>query len=162
MFEPSGACLPTLYVAATFECAVFESVFHDVPHTNTDKFVPLGKVTSRAVSWLQLAADLVLASLHEPDLNRLGFTRADLIDTPASAYLLTARWAEAFHRVDPAVAGLVWTSKRCDPGSAYVLFADRLPPGALDVTDRVEIAASAHHLAQIRDFGSRAGITLTI
>ena len=162
VFEPSGVCLHTLYAAAIFECAVFESVFHDVPQTSADKFVSLGKVTSRAVSWLELGADLVLASLHEPDLNRLGLTRADLIDTPASTYPLTARWAEAFHRADPAVAGLVWTSKRCDPGSAYVLFADRLPPSAFEVTDRVEIAASAHLLAQIRGFGRRAGITLTI
>ena len=58
VFEPDGACLPTLYAAATFECAVFESVFHDVPQTSADKFVPLGKVTSRAVSWLQLGAAL--------------------------------------------------------------------------------------------------------
>lgn len=162
VFQPGRACLPTLYAAATFECAVFESVFHDVPHTGADKFVRLGKVTSRSVSWLRLRADLILASLHEPDLNRLGLTRADLIDTPASAYPVTARWAEAFHRADPAVAGLMWTSKRCDPASAYVLFADRLPPYALEVTDRVEVAASAHHLAQIQGFGRRAGITLTI
>ena len=162
VFQPGGACLPTLYAAATFECAVFESVFHDVPHISADKFVRLSKVTSRSVSWLRLRADLMLASLHEPDLNRLGLTRADLIDTPASTYPLTARWAEAFHRADPAVAGLVWTSKRCDPDSAYVLFADRLPPDALEVMDRIEIAASAHHLDQIRKFGRRAGITLTI
>lgn len=162
LFQFGGACLPTLYAAATFECAVFESVFHDVPHTSADKFVRLGKVTSRSVTWLRLRADLILASLHEPDLNRLGLTRADLIDTPASDYSLTARWAEAFHRADPGVAGLAWTSKRCDPASAYVLFADRLPPNAFDVTDRIEVATSAHHLAQIRSFGSRAGITLTI
>jgi hypothetical protein len=162
VFHPGGACLPTLYGAATFECAVFESVFHDVPHAAADKFVPLGKVTSRAVSWLEIVADLNVASLNEPDLNRLGLTRVDLIDTFASAYPETARWAEAFHRADPAIAGLAWTSKRCDPSAAYVFFGDRLPAGAFKVTDRVEIAASADHLDQIRRFGRRAGITLTI
>lgn len=162
VYQRDGACLPTLYAAATFECAVFESVFHDVPHVSAAKFVPLAKVTSRAVSWLQLGCDLTLASLHEPDLNRLELTRTDLVDTYASAYSTTARWAEAFHRADPAVAGLAWTSKRCDPGLACVLFGDRLPPQALEVTDRIELAASAHHLDQIRSFGRRAGITLTI
>jgi len=162
VFHPGGACLPTLYAAATFECAVFESVFHDVPHAAAEKFVPLGKVTSRAVSWLEIGADLTVASLNEPDLNRLGLTRADMIDTFASAYPETARWAEAFHRANRAVAGLAWTSRRCDPGTAYVFFGDRLPPCAFKVTDSVEVAVSADHLDQIRRLGRRAGITLTI
>ncbi len=162
VYKRDGTCLPTLYAAASFECAVFESVFHDVPHAAAAKFVRLGKVISRAVSWLELRTDLTVASLHEPDLNRLGLTRADLIDTTASAYAATARWAEAFHRADPAVAGLAWTSKRCDPVLACVFFADRLPARALNVTDRIELAACAHHLAQIRGFGHRAGITLTV
>jgi hypothetical protein len=162
VYHRNGACLPTLYAAATFECAVFESVFHDVPHVSAAKFVPLGKITSLAVSWLQLGSDLTLASLYEPDLNKLGLTRTDLVDTYASVYPTTARWAEAFHRADPAVAGLAWTSKRCDPALACVLFSDRLPPHAVEVTDRIELAASAHHLEQIRSFGNRAGITLTV
>jgi len=159
---PSRDCLPTLYAAATFECAVHESIFHDLPYDAPDKYVRLDKVTSRAISWIELTTDLVVASLHEPDLNRIGCTRTELIDTLPSAYRVTARWAEAFHRADPAISGLVWTSRRCDPEQAYVFFEDRLPSGALVVHDRIEVAASAHHLSQIRDFGRRAGITITI
>jgi hypothetical protein len=162
IFQPDGRCLPTLYAASTFECAVFESVFHDAPYATLAKYLPLGKVTSRAISWLETTADLTFAAFNEPDLNRLGLTRADLIDTSASAYHRTARWAERFHRADPAVSGLTWTSRRCDPEAAYVFFGDRLPLGVLNIADRVEIASSAHHLSQIRDFGRRAGITLTI
>lgn len=160
--KPSGECLPTLYAAATLECAVHESIFHDLPYDAPDKFIRLHKVTSRAVSWLEVTADLVVASLHEPDLNKLKRTRAELIDTPRGAYLTTARWAEAFHRADPAIAGLVWTSRRCDPEKAYVFFEDRVPSGALVVRARIEMAASADHLGKIRDFGRRAGITITI
>jgi hypothetical protein len=162
IFRPDGACVPTLYAAGTFEAAVFETVFHDVPHTAATKFVPLGKVTSRTISRLELQSDLLLASLNEPDLNRLGLTRADLIDTYPSAYGETARWAEAIHRADPTVAGLMWTSRRCDPDQAFVFFGDRLPPTAFQVTERVDIATSAGDLAQIRHFGHRAGIILTI
>ncbi len=158
----SGACLPTLYAAATFECAVYESIFHDLPYGASNKYIRLDKVASRAISWIGLTTDLVVASLHEPDLNRIGRTRTELIDTLPSAYRITARWAEAFHRADPAISGLVWTSRRCDPEQAYVFFGDRLPSGALFVHDRIEVAASAHHLGQIRDFGRRAGITITI
>jgi hypothetical protein len=162
IFRPDGECVPTLYAAGTFEAAVFESVFHDVPHAAATKSVPLGKVTSRTISRLEVRADLLIASLNEPDLNRVGLTRADLIDTFPSAYPATARWAEAIHRADPAVAGLAWTSRRCDPDAAYVFFGDRLPADAFRITDRVDIAASAGHLAEIRRIGQRAGITLTI
>lgn len=162
VYQPTGECLPTLYAATTFECAVFESVFHDISHAALNKFIPLAKVTSRAVSRLELTADLTIARLNEPDLNRFGMTRSDLIDTNATEYAMTARWAEALHRANPAVAGLGWTSRRCDPDLAYVLFADRLAAGAVIVTERIEIAASPHHLQLIEGFGQRAGITLTV
>jgi hypothetical protein len=162
IFRPDGACIPTLYAAGTFEAAVFESVFHDVPHTAATKFVPLGKVTSRTISRLEVQADLLLPGLNEPDLNRLGLTRADLIDTFPSAYTATARWAEAIHRADATVAGLVWTSRRCDPDAAYVFFGDRLPADAFQIAERSDIAASTAHLDQIRRIGQRAGIILTI
>jgi hypothetical protein len=158
----SGACLPTLYAAETFECAVHESIFHDLPYDAIDKFIPKQRVTSRAISWLEPTTDLVLASLHEPDLNRLGLTRADLIDTPPTAFPVTARWAEAFHRASERVAGLVWTSRRCDPARAFVFFEDRLTPNALVVRKRVEVASSATHFDEIRKFGRRADITITL
>lgn len=159
---PAGDCLPTLYAGDSFECAVHESIFHDVPYGATDKFIARGKVTSRAISWLEVTQDLELASLHEPDLNRLGRTRSEIIDTPPPTYADTARWAEAFHRASGTVAGLAWTSRRCDPARAFVLFEDRVEPGALEVRERVEIATSASHLDQIREFGRRAGITITL
>lgn len=162
IYDPAGGCIPSLYAAATLECAAFESVFHDVPHTDADKFVPLQKILSRAVSRLELQVDLMLANLFEPDLNRIMLTRADLIDTPASTYRRTARWAEAIHRADAEVAGLAWTSRRCDTGPAYLFFADRLPEGAFAILDRTEVGASADLLEEVRAIGARAGITLSI
>lgn len=162
IFQPDGSCLPTLYGAANLECAVFESVFHDAPYAAGPKSVRLGKVTSRAISWLRTRVDLKFAMLNEPDLNKLGLTRADLIDTPPSTYPDTARWAEAFHRADSSVSGLAWTSRRCDPQTAYLFFGDRLPRGALRITNHVNLASSADCLSQIRFFGMRAGITLTV
>jgi hypothetical protein len=160
--HPSGACLPTLYAAESFECAVHESIFHHLPFDAPDKFIARQRVTSRAISWLEVTTDLTLASMHEPDLNRLGRTRAELIDTAPSAYPLTARWAEAFHRAPAGVAGLVWTSRRCDPVRAFIFFEDRLPAGALRARHTVEVGNSAAHFDQIRTFGRRANITITL
>jgi hypothetical protein len=159
---PDGSCLPGLYAGASIDCAIFESIFHDIAHNAEDKFVPLGHVTSRAISWMTTTVDLKLAVLHEPDLNLLGLTRSDLIDTLPSVYGVTARWAEAFHGADPSLQGLVWTSRRCDPERAYVFFGDRVDAGTLDLTKTVFVSSSAVHLSLIRNLGKRAGITLTV
>jgi hypothetical protein len=159
--QPDGACLPTLYAGEDFECAVFESIFHDVPPLAGDKFVRMSRVTAMAVSWIITKVALKVARLNEPDLNKLGTTRSELIDTPASQYAITARCAEAFHRADPELAGLVWTSRRCDPAQAFVFFGDRLPPGALEVQERVELAKDGARFAQVAEFGRRAGIILS-
>lgn len=156
-----GVCVPTLYAAETLEAAAAESVFHDMPHTAADKFVPLSRVTSRAVSWIETTTDLKLASLNEPDLNRLGLTRSDLVDTSPIEYATTARWAEAFHLNASDLSGLVWTSRRCDPAQAFVLFGDRAPANALTVRETIRIDADPRPLMKIREFGKRCGITLS-
>ena len=160
--QPSGDCLPTLYAADDYESALFETVFHDVACDGRPAYVALPKLTSRAHSRLATTRDLLLANLREPDLNRLGLTRALLIDTLAVQYAKTARWAEGFHRKDSRVAGLAWTSRRCDPRSAYLLFSDRVAPTDLALIDTTLIAASPHLVDQARRAGARAGVVLTV
>ncbi len=160
---PGGECLPTLYAADNFECAVHESLFHDLPYDDaTRKFVTKDRVLGMTVSKLATTVDLTLAVLNEPDLNLLGLTRGDLVDSMASSYPITGRWAEVFHRGNKRIAGLVWTSRRCDPKQAYVFFGDRVPDGALLVENSVLVASSAEHFDKIRKFGQRAGITISI
>jgi hypothetical protein len=159
---PSGDCLPTLYAATTLEAAAWESLFHDVPHAAGPKSVRLNKVTSKVLSILELRRDVTVAPLHAPDLHRLGLQKADLVETLPTAYADTARWAEGFHRGDPAVAGLRWTSRRCDPELAFVFFEDRLPQTDWTVVERVEVATAPDLLDEIREIGRRAEITLTI
>jgi hypothetical protein len=159
---PSGDCLPTLYAATTLEAAVWESLFHDVPHTAGPKSVRLNKVTSRTLSILKLKHEMIVAPLHAPDLHRIGLGRADLIETLPTAYAETARWAEAFHRGNASVAGLQWTSRRCDPEQAFVFFEDRSPSSAWRVTERIDVGTAPDLIEEIRAFGRRAEITLTI
>jgi hypothetical protein len=159
---PSGACLPTLYAATTLEAAAWESLFHDVPHVAGPKAVRLERVTSKVLSVLELRRDVTVAPLHAPDLHRLGLPRTALVETPPTAYAATARWAEAFHSSPRAVAGLQWTSRRCDPDLAFVFFEDRLPAAGWAVRERVEVAAAPDLLEEIRAIGRRAEITLTI
>jgi len=159
---PSGDCLPTLYAATTLEAAAWESLFHEVPHAVGPKSVRLSKVTSRTLSILKLKQDLVVAPLNAPDLHRIGLAKADLIETPPTAYAKTARWAEAIHRGGPSVAGLKWTSRRCDPEQAFVFFEDRAPSSAWRVLERIDVATAPDLIEEIRALGRRAEITLTI
>jgi hypothetical protein len=159
---PSGACLPTLYAADDYESALFETVFHDIAFDARPAYVALPKLTSRTCSRLVITRDLVLANLREADLNKIGLTRASLVDTLAAQYTKTGRWAEGFHRGNPDIAGLVWTSRRCDPQSAYLLFGDRVDEADLAIAETARIAGSPELVEQARRAGQRAGITLTV
>lgn len=159
---PSGDCLPTLYAADDYESALFETVFHDVAFDARPAYVALPRLTSRAYSRIVIERDLVLANLREADLNHMGLTRGLLVDTLADQYPRTGRWAEGFHRKDPRVAGLAWTSRRCDPQSAYVFFGDRIAATDVALAETTAIGSSASLVDQARRAGRRAGITLTV
>lgn len=115
--EPTGERLPTLYAAGSREAAAHETIFHAVQHDAPLETVRLWAVESYAYKRLRTRTNLALCQLFEPDLNRWDRTRADLVDTHASQYARTARWAEAIHSA-PTVQGLVWTSRRSDPDLA--------------------------------------------
>jgi len=158
----TGECLPTLYAATSLEAAAWESLFHDVPHTPGSKVVRLNKVTTKVLSVIELLTDVVVAPLHAPDLHRLGLAKTDLIETAPTTYKDTARWAEAFHRADPLLGGLRWTSRRCDPDLAFIFFEDRVPQTAWRVIERTEISTAPDLLEEIRKIGRRAEITLSL
>lgn len=162
LLTSAGAVIPTAYFATTLDCAAHESVFHEVPHDAPVKTVPYDELRGRDHAELGTTVPLTLCPLFQPDLARLGIARADLIDTLPSAYAATARWAEAIHAADPAMQGLVWTSRRCDPDLALLLFGDRVAPGALAVQGRTAIAASPALLAALRAIGARAGVTIVV
>jgi hypothetical protein len=89
-------------------------------------------------------------------------TRRNLIDTLASEYVRTAEWAIAIHDAHPDIDGLVWTSRRCDPERAYLLFGDRSRQPCVVLLDSADIGGTPALMRDIQAFGKRAGITLVI
>lgn len=158
--RPDATCIATAYAAATLECAVHETVFHEVQHDATRKTVDFRVIEKLAHSTVRSARALSVVQLFEPDLNRWGLTRASLIDTFAADYLQTAQWAIAIHDAHKDVDGLVWTSRRCDPHTAFVLFGDRVDPVDLRVLQTEPVAGNDPLIGDIRGFGDRAGILL--
>jgi hypothetical protein len=155
-----GTCIATLYAATNLECAVHETVFHEIQHDAKTKSIGYREIETLDYSVLRAGRDLVLAGLFEPDLNRWGLTRRQLIDTFAADYEATAKWAIALHDNFSDIDGLVWTSRRCDPERAYLLFADRLPAALLHPVQRARIVETNALLLQIRDFADRANILI--
>jgi hypothetical protein len=160
LIQPDGTCIPTAYAASTFDCSVHETVFHEIQHDAPRKSIGFHVIAALDYAILQTRRHFVLASLFEPDLNRWGLTRQNLIDTFAADYLQTAQWAIAIHLAAPDIEGLVWTSRRCDPDQAYVLFGDRVRPDDLHVTRRESIAQTNSLLLQVRSFAARADIAI--
>ncbi|MEA2899192.1 MAG: hypothetical protein QOJ84_4807 [Bradyrhizobium sp.] len=160
LVRSDGTCIPTMYAATGLECAVHETVFHEIQHDAKYKSIGYHEIEELDYSVIRPRRDLVLASLFEPDLNRWGLTRRQLIDTFAADYDATAKWAIALHDRFSDIDGLVWTSRRCDPERAYLLFGDRLPNHLLDTAHRARICETNALLVQIRNFADRANILI--
>ncbi|MEO3388771.1 RES family NAD+ phosphorylase [Mesorhizobium sp. CAU 1741] len=161
-FASAGSQVPTMYAGTTFACAAYETIFHDIDPAATFKSVSMVEVEQRAVSCIEVDRDLKLARLFEPDLNRWGLTRKDLIDTPRSLYPQTSLWAAAIHDSDPTLDGMIWTSRRFDEEKCIILFGARLDPDSISVQSSEHFATSPGSLAALREAGQLAGITITI
>jgi hypothetical protein len=160
LVRSDGTCIPTMYAATNLECAAHETVFHEIQHDAKYKSIGYREIENLDYSIVRPRRDLVLATLFEPDLNRWGLTRRQLIDTFAADYEATAKWAIALHDNFSDIDGLVWTSRRCDPERAYLLFGDRLPVHLIDPVQRARISETNDLLLQIRGFADRANILI--
>lgn len=128
------AVISTLYAGTTFDCALMESVFHDVPYRPGLKTVSKSKyVEGTTCSTLNLTSDLQLVDLSSVALHKLGIAPADLTQTEAAYYAASREWAFALHQQNPAAQGLIWTSRRDDNAKAILLFGERVGPGVLKV-----------------------------
>jgi hypothetical protein len=122
-----GGVVATLYAGTTLDCALMETVFHDVPYAPGLKTLSKSShVIGRVRSTIRSPRDLRLIDLSGIPLRKLGVSRSSLIDTDASEYRITRQGAFAFHDQNPEVEGLIWTSRQADPERAIVLFGDRL------------------------------------
>ncbi|GAA5628162.1 hypothetical protein Brsp05_03458 [Brucella sp. NBRC 12953] len=154
--------IPTQYLATGYECAVHETIFHDVPFDEPTKTVGVDNIKPLAHSIVELKRDLNLVPLFAPDLAKWNLSRADLIDTTASHYHVTAEWALAVHQNRTDADGLIWTSKRCDPQLALMLFGDRVSEDDFIAIKTVDIYTNVSEMRDIHTFAERVDITLVL
>ncbi len=124
--DAEGRLVPYLYGGSTLNCAIFETVFHEVPIDAPDKFVDLDGFAQHGHGELVPDRDLKLVDLTSEGLHRLKVPKEELITSPSRDYPGTALWAQALHHQFPEVDGLLWMSRKRDRDHALVLFGDRL------------------------------------
>lgn len=131
IMDVDGQPIPTLYGGSTTDCALMETVFHDVPYTPGFKFFDKGKLAGQVHSIIEVIESLRLIDLASVPLRKLGVTRKQLIDTEKDQYSQTRAWAEAIYRQCPTAQGLSWVSRQNDAARALMLFGNRIPSGAI-------------------------------
>ena len=79
--DDAGVLIPTLYAGTTFDCALMETIFHDVPFKSGFKPFSKLKMDGKVHSVVLPTADLWLIGLSTIALHKLGVKRTELIDT---------------------------------------------------------------------------------
>ena len=141
--------------------AIYETLFHDVPLNAKRKTVPRSTVENCRHSTLLVSRSLQLAGLRAPDLMLWGVRRDALIGSLPAQFGRTGRWAKAIHDQFDEVEGLIWTSNRCDPDAALLLFGDRVVAADLMVAG-VRAGSDGSLLYDVREAGQRSDIWITL
>lgn len=160
--DTNGTCVPSLYAADTLEAAIYETIFHDVPAKAARKTMRKQSVLARAEAWLEVQRDLNLVSLRQADLKKWKISRAALIASSPKLYSQTKDWAEAIYGQFPNAEGLEWTSNQCDPDTAYLFFGGRVKATDFKVVSSRDGGTDQSFMGDVRRFGQRSGIKLTL
>ncbi|AJE23643.1 RES family NAD+ phosphorylase [Azotobacter chroococcum] len=159
ILDKQGNAIPTLYGGTTIDCALMETVFHDVPHTAGFKSFDKGKLAGQVHSTVEVVQPLQLVDLASVPLRKLGVTRKQLIDTEKDQYPATRKWAEAIHSQCPEAQGLSWISRQDDSARAVVLFGDRIPDGVvLHRGPSVSLLEDGNTYDSVLDLADRIGV----
>lgn len=126
--DPDGHPIPTMYAGVTKNCAMMETIFHDVSFVPGLKTYDKSKLEGQVHSTLEVLEDLELVDLASVALRKLGITRKELIDTEKNQYPTTRQWAEKIYQQCPTAQGLIWISRQDDSARAMMFFGDRITP----------------------------------
>lgn len=142
----TGDRLPSMYLAANPTAALLETVFHDLfpgdlfpgEHDRGGRIIYEHQLRGKLLAHVRVPTAAALGDLRDPELSRLGLTRAQLTSTPAEHYPCTRRLSVAALRQPRRgrqLSGLIWHSRQAEladtePAEVVVLFgAPRYPSG---------------------------------
>ncbi|BEU28315.1 RES family NAD+ phosphorylase [Paraburkholderia sp. 22B1P] len=124
--QPDATPVHTYYAASTFNCAIMESVFHDIPLNPAGSF-DLDRLDSYQIARIAFDDPIQCVSFHSPYLPALGLERHRLIESLPAFYPQTRQWAQAAFDQRPDAQGIAYGSRRHDAGRCIMLFGQRIP-----------------------------------
>ena len=156
-----GAPIPTLYAGTTMNCALMETIFHDIPYNPGFKSIDKNKLVGQLHSVVQIEQEIQLVDLASVPLRKLGVTRKQLIDTEKDRYPATRKWAEAIHHQYPEAQGLSWVSRQDDSARAVMLFGDRIADDAIrSTTDSRSLLEDIDTYDAVLNLADRIGVNI--
>jgi len=159
--DSDGKIIPTLYAGTSLDCALMETIFHDVPFVAGFKPLSITKLVGKVHTVFTPKVNLKLVDLSSIALRRLGVDRAHLIDTTKWHYSETRMWAERFYGQFGNVQGLRWTSRQDDSAKAVMLFGTRANSNYLVVSGpSTPLLVGGLATAPVIDLTMRLGVTL--
>jgi len=159
--DSDGKIIPTLYAGTTLDCALMETIFHDVPFVPGFKPLSITKLAGKVHTVFTPKVDFKLVDLGTIALRRLRVDRAHLIDTTKWHYPETRKWAERFYVQFGDVQGLRWTSRQDDSAQAVMLFGTRANSKDLVVSGPSTLLLTGDLVsAAVIDLAMRLGVTL--
>lgn len=139
LFQENGLPVHTYYLASTLECAVMESILHDVPLYPAGTF-ELDRLRYFHVVRLRIPYALTFVSFHTPYLPKMAISRTDLVDSLPEDYPRTRAWAQAAFLQRPTAQGIGYGSRRHDAARCLMLFGQRLPSPPFNVLETEPLA----------------------
>lgn len=111
----SGERLPSMYLGETRTTVPLETVFHDV-HQQGSMVGYEHHLREQLLAHIEVPARAVLGDLRDPQLERLGLRRDQVVSSPAEHYPCTRRLViEALVQPhDPPLQGLIWHSRQAE------------------------------------------------
>ena len=130
----------TYYAASTVECAVVESVLHDIPLSPPGSF-NVDDLQYFRLAQFTLSQPLTCVSFHTPYLPALqNMSRAQLVDSLPAFYPQTRAWSQAAYLQRPKAQAIAYGSRRDDSARCLMLFRHRMPDPPLIVLNDEPLA----------------------
>lgn len=158
----SAGVIPTMYAATTFEGALMETIFHDVPYAPGFKPVDIAKLEGQLHAILITRQELNMVDLGTKALKKAGVAHKDLIQSEKCDYDYSRGIAEQIHREVISAQGLYWTSRQDDDAKAAVFFADRIPAGVIDLNGYPEYLNNGEPFDAVTDLVEKIGALLVV
>jgi hypothetical protein len=135
-FDPTEKdAYPYLYAALDPVTALCEVLLRSVEFGDDGvRLIPWAQASRYVLSAVRTTADLCLVDLTTAEGLAAVWQDHWLVDT--EEYAGTRYWVRLIRERCADVQGLWWTSKRCRPRTALLLFEDRCPAGPLDPEPR--------------------------